>query len=408
MRVVSGIQPSGELHIGNYLGALRHWVALQSEAECFFMLADLHAITTPQNPAALRERIVDTAALLLAIGIDPKRSVFFLQSRVSQHTELAWVLNCFTSVGELQRMVQFKDKSARGNEMKATAGLFTYPVLQAADILLYQADRFPIGKDQRQHLELTRTLAHRFNAQYPGTFQLPEPLIAAEGSRIMDLRDPRKKMSKSTKFPGGSIRLIDSPEEIRSKIAAATTDSGYEIRSSREKPGMSSLIAIYALVSGVDPDHIESTYSGRTYADFKSSLTNKLVEYLRPFRERYEQSSRERGIYRTNTSGKLVSGPGERTPNSFGRLRAHGLPRYLPSPDFISEFLPIRNKRHLAGDKRLIAVDPSDRYARKRRHLGPGGVGSQGNTTTPAQNPDNAYSTTVVYFQNGQTILAEQ
>ena len=192
-RIVSGIQPTGELHLGNYLGALRHWVSLQSEAECFFMVADLHAITVPQNRTELRDRTVDTAALLLAIGIDPERSVFFLQSRVPQHAELAWVLNCFTTVGELRRMVQFKDKSARGNETKATAGLFAYPVLQAADILLYQADRVPIGEDQRQHLELTRTLAQRFNARYPGTFKIPEPLIAPEGARIMDLHDPERK-----------------------------------------------------------------------------------------------------------------------------------------------------------------------------------------------------------------------
>ena len=295
MRIVSGIQPTGDLHIGNYFGALRHWVALQSEAECFFMLADLHAITTPQNPAELRERIVNTAALLLAIGIDPARSVFLLQSRVPQHTELAWVLNCFTSMGDLRRMAQFKDKAVRGGESTATAGLFAYPVLQAADILLYQAERVPIGDDQRQHLELTRTLAQRFNTQHPRTFQVPEPLIAAEGARIMDLHDPRKKMSKSSKSPAGLIRLIDSPEAIRSKITCATTDSGHEIRSSPDKPGISNLIAIYALVSGVGTEHIESIFSGKAYADFKSDLADKLVEHLRPFRERYQQLSHERG-----------------------------------------------------------------------------------------------------------------
>ena len=295
VRIVSGIQPTGELHIGNYFEALRHWVALQSEGECFFMLADLHAITTPQNPAELRERIVNTAALLLAIGIDPARSVFLLQSRVPQHTELSWVLNCFTSMGELRRMAQFKDKAVRGGESAATAGLFAYPVLQAADILLYQADRVPIGDDQRQHLELTRTLAQRFNTQHPGTFQVPEPLIAAEGARIMDLHDPRKKMSKSSKSSAGLIRLIDSPEAIRSKITCATTDSGHDIRSSPDKPEISNLIAIYTLVSGAGPEHIESTCSGNTYADFKSDLADKLVEYLRPFRERFEQLSHERG-----------------------------------------------------------------------------------------------------------------
>ena len=192
-RIVSGIQPTGEPHLGNYLGALRHWVSLQAEAECFFMVADLHAITTPQNPTEVLERTVDPAALLLAIGIDPERSVFFLQSRVPQHAQLAWVLNCFTAMGELRRMAQFKDKSLRRGETEATAGLFAYPVLQATDILLYQADRVPIGEDQRQHLELTRTIALRFNARYPETFKIPEPLIAPKGARIMDLRDLERR-----------------------------------------------------------------------------------------------------------------------------------------------------------------------------------------------------------------------
>ncbi len=295
-RIVSGIQPSGELHLGNYLGALRHWVSLQAEAECFFMVADLHAITAPQNPKELRERTVDTAALLLAVGIDPERSVFFLQSMVPQHAELAWVLNCFTAMGELRRMVQFKDKSARGSESEATAGLFVYPVLQAADILLYQADRVPIGEDQRQHLELTRTLAQRFNTRYPGTFKIPEPLIAPEGARIMDLHDPRMKMSKSAKSPSGLIRLTNSPEVIRSKISAATTDSGREILSSPQKPGISNLIAMYSIVSGTSVEITKNTFSGKTYAQFKNTLADKLAEYMRPIRERYEQLRQERAF----------------------------------------------------------------------------------------------------------------
>lgn len=295
MRIVSGIQPTGDLHLGNYLGALRHWVSLQAEADCFFVLADLHAITIPQNPAELRDRIIDTAALLLAIGIDPERSVFFLQSQVPQHAELAWVLNCFTTMGELRRMVQFKDKSARGGVAKATAGLFTYPVLQAADILLYQADRVPIGDDQRQHLELTRTLALRFNARYPGTFKIPEPVIASEGSRIMDLHDPQKKMSKSEKSAKGVIRLADSPEMIRSKISTATTDSGSEIRSLEGKPGISNLITIYSIVSGVSLERTENTFSGKTYARFKAVLAEKLIELLRPIQQRYGQLKQEQG-----------------------------------------------------------------------------------------------------------------
>ena len=295
MRVVSGIQPTGELHLGNYLGALRQWVALQSEAECFFIVADLHGITTPQDPTELRKQTVDTAALLLAIGIDPERSLFFLQSRVPQHAELAWVLNCIATVGELRRMVQFKEKSARGADNESTAGLFNYPVLQAADILLYQANRVPIGEDQKQHLELTRTLAQRFNARYSEVFKVPEPLIRLEGARIMDLHDPRKKMSKSTKSPSRLIRLTDSPEAIRSKIAAATTDSGHEIRSSAEKPGINNLITIYSLVAGSSREQTESKFSGKTYADFKTDLADTLVEYLRPFRERYERLRQDRG-----------------------------------------------------------------------------------------------------------------
>lgn len=294
MRVVSGIQPTGELHLGNYLGALSQWVALQSEAECFFFLADLHAITVPQDPMKLRQQTLDTAALLLAIGIDPERSVFFLQSRVPQHAELAWILNCFTTVGELRRMVQFKDKSVRKGEFEASAGLFTYPALQAADILLYQADGVPIGEDQKQHLELTRTLAQRFNARYSEFFKVPKPLMITEGARIMDLHDPSKKMSKSMRSLSGLIRMTDSPDAIRSKIAAATTDSGYEIRSSADKPGITNLITIYSLVAGSSRERTESLFSGKTYAAFKTALADILIEHLGPYRERYEQLNHER------------------------------------------------------------------------------------------------------------------
>jgi len=292
-RILSGIQPTGELHLGNYFGALRHWVSLQSEADCFFMVADLHAITIPQDPTGLRERTIDTAALLLAIGIDPERSVFFLQSRVPQHAQLAWVLNCFTAMGELRRMTQFKDKSVHGGETEATAGLFAYPVLQAADILLYQADRVPIGEDQKQHLELTRTIAQRFNARYPETFKIPDLLIAPKGARIMDLRDPRMKMSKSTRSPAGLLLLTDPPEVVRSKIAAATSDSGCEIRSSTEKPGISNLITIYSILNGAGPEHTESLFSGMTYTDFKTDLAEKLVDFLRPVQQRYVQLKQE-------------------------------------------------------------------------------------------------------------------
>lgn len=258
------------------------------------MVADLHAITTPQNPTEVLQRTVDPAALLLAIGIDPERSVFFLQSRVPQHAQLAWVLNCFTAMGELRRMAQFKDKSLRRGETEATAGLFAYPVLQATDILLYQADRVPIGEDQRQHLELTRTIALRFNARYQETFKIPDPLIAPKAARIMDLREPRKKMSKSTRSSAGLLLLTDPPEVVRSKIAAATTDSGCEIRLSTEKPGISNLITIYSILDGAGLEHPESLFSGMTYADFKTNLAEKLVDFLRPVQQRYVRVKQER------------------------------------------------------------------------------------------------------------------
>lgn len=289
LRIVSGIQPTGRLHLGNYLGALRHWLLLQAEAECFFMLADLHAITVSQDPAELRKQTREAAAILLAIGIDPKHAALFLQSHISQHAELAWVLNCFTTEGELARMVQFKEKAVNGGREKATAGLLTYPVLQAADILLYQTDYVPVGHDQKQHLELTRTVALRFNRQHPGTFKIPRPLIAPEGSRIMDLRDPRQKMKKSSKSQAGVISLIDPPEVIRAKINAAKTDSGNNIQLSGEKFGISNLINVFAGLNDVSPDAVVRMFTGKTYTYFKSALTQRLVEVLCPIQTRYIQ-----------------------------------------------------------------------------------------------------------------------
>ncbi len=248
MRVLSGIQPTGELHLGNYMGAVRHWVAQQARAESLFLLADLHAITLPQNTRELRQKTLSTAALLLAVGIDPRFSIIFAQSHVGQHAELAWILSCLTSFGELQRMTQFKDKVAR--QSGASAGLFTYPVLQAADILLYQADRVPVGEDQKQHLELTRDLAQRFNRRFGPTFKIPEPIIAPVGARIMDLADPGQKMSKSSPSKQGTIWLTDSAEDIRAKIRSETTDSGREIQYGPEKPAISNLLVIYSIATG--------------------------------------------------------------------------------------------------------------------------------------------------------------
>ncbi len=295
MRILSGIQPTGEIHLGNYLGALRHWVAQQADADCLYLLADLHAITLPQDSGELRERTLATAALLLAMGIDPERSALFVQSHISEHAELAWVLNCITSFGELQRMTQFKDKASRAESGGATVGLFAYPVLQAADILLYQADAVPVGEDQKQHLELTRDLAQRFNNRYGATFKVPDPLIASVGARIMDLQDPRKKMSKSSESPQGTIRLTDSAHDIRAKVRTAVTDSGREIKASEEKPAISNLLTIYSIASGSSVCEAEQAFAGKGYAHFKQALAEALVEYLRPVRERYEQAKSEPG-----------------------------------------------------------------------------------------------------------------
>ena len=303
-RILSGIQPTGEIHLGNYLGALRHWVTRQADAECLFLIADLHAITTPQDPGELRKRTWETATLMLSLGIDPKHSILFLQSQVRYHGELAWVLNCLTRVGELRRMVQFKDKESRRDEAGATAGLFTYPVLPAADILLYQADSVPVGEDQKQHLELARDLAQRFNNRFSVTFTVPEPLIAPMGARVMDLQNPHKKMSKSSESPLGTIRLIDRPEEIQAKIQSAVTDSGCEIRTSIDKPAISNLLEIYSIVGGVDIHETEEVFAGKTYAQLRKALADRLMEYLRPIRDRYEQIEADRD----RIEGILVKG----------------------------------------------------------------------------------------------------
>src|ERR671910_2501908 len=248
-RVFSGIQPSGTSHLGTYLGALKNWVSVQEEYESYFCIVDLHALTVPQNPKVLRANVREMAAIFIAVGLDPERTVIFRQSRVSEHTELGWLLNCIARVGELTRMTQFKDKSQRGGAESASVGLYAYPVLQAADILLYNAHLVPVGEDQRQHLELSRTLARRFNGLYGETFIVPEPMILDTGARIMALDDPTKKMSKSSPVPASYIALLDDPDTIRRKIRRARTDSGAEIVASPDKPAITNLLEIYAALT---------------------------------------------------------------------------------------------------------------------------------------------------------------
>jgi tryptophanyl-tRNA synthetase len=288
-RVLSGIQPTGDIHIGNYIGAIRHWVANQTVDDSFFCLVDLHAITVSQDPETLRTKTLEAAAILVAAGLDPDRVTLFVQSHVHEHAELAWVLNCFTSFGELRRMTQFKEKAEQKREGAVTAGLFAYPVLQAADILLYQADRVPVGEDQRQHLELTRDVAQRFNQRYGETFVLPEAAIPAVGAKIMDLQNPEAKMSKSADSPNGTLRVIDPPEEIARKIKSAVTDSGREVRAAEDKPAIGNLLTIYSAVDGRSIEELEEVYAGRGYGEFKQDLADAVIAFLAPFQERFRR-----------------------------------------------------------------------------------------------------------------------
>ena len=287
-RVFSGIQPTGNIHIGNYLAAMKHWAAIQDEYECIYCLVNLHGITVPQDPVRLKTKTREVAGLLFAVGIDPERSFVFVQSAISAHSELAWILNCFTPMGWLHRMTQFKEKSDKMKQ-KVSVGLFDYPVLMAADILLYDTDMVPVGEDQKQHVEFTRDLAQRFNAIYGDTFLLPEPSIPATGARIMGLNDPLKKMSKSENDADHAIMLLDSPDDIRSKIMKAKTDSLREIRFDEERPGIHNLLTIYHLFSGSDRKDIETRFEGKGYADFKRELAEVIIEGLRPIRSRYEE-----------------------------------------------------------------------------------------------------------------------
>lgn len=285
-RIFSGIQPSGTLHIGNYLGAIRNWVALQKKYESIFCVVDLHAITVPQNPEELRKNTLELAKVYLAAGVDTQKSTIFVQSHVPEHTELAWILNTITKIPELERMTQFKDKSSQ-NQQNINAGLFNYPVLMAADILLYDTNVVPVGEDQLQHVELARTLAKRFNSQFGETFVVPESHIVREGMRIMGLDDPAKKMSKSAASEFNYIALTDSPDVIREKIKRAVTDSASAIKYSDDQPAIKNLINIFALLDNARPEEIAAAYKGKGYAEFKADLAEVVVSFLSDFQKKY-------------------------------------------------------------------------------------------------------------------------
>jgi tryptophanyl-tRNA synthetase len=291
-RIFSGAQPTGNVHLGNYLGALRNWVALQHEYESFFCIVNMHAITLPQDPKLLAEKTRDLARIYLAVGIDPEVSTVFIQSDVKEHAELTWVLNCVARMSELERMTQYKDK-ARKQQGNISVGLFDYPVLMASDILLYQTDLVPVGDDQRQHLELTRDLAIRFNRDYGEIFKVPEAYIPKAGARIMSLSDPKKKMSKSDDDPNGCILLMDDADAVQKKFKRAVTDSGTEIRFDPARPAISNLLEIYHLITTQSPQQVEEHFAGKGYAQLKSDLAEATVEFLRPIQQRVREISDE-------------------------------------------------------------------------------------------------------------------
>ena len=299
-RIFSGIQPSGELTLGSYMGAIKNWVALQDEYDCLYCVVDMHAITVRQNPAELRRRSVEQLAQYIACGLDPQKNIMFIQSHVPQHAELGWILGCYTQFGELSRMTQFKDKSAKHKD-NITAGLFTYPVLMAADILLYQADLVPVGADQKQHVELCRDIAQRFNGVYSETFTLPEPFIPKMGARVMSLGNPENKMSKSD--PDGCIYIMDKPEDIMRKFKRAVTDSEMAVKYDKEnKPGISNLLTIYCTATGKTLEEAEEAFAGQGYGVFKPAVGEAVVELMRPIREEAQRLLADKayleGVYR--------------------------------------------------------------------------------------------------------------
>ncbi len=308
-RVLSGIQTSGQLHLGNYLGALKPFVALQDDYDCYFFLADLHALTVPQDPAALRRSIYHIANVYLACGLNPKKATLFRQSDVPAHAELGWILTTLTTMGELKRMTQFKDKSGQAKAASVGAGLFTYPALQAADILLYQADLVPVGDDQKQHVELTRDLAERFNHRFGQTLKVPVPLIQEHGARIMGLDDPTKKMSKSARSDLNYIALSDEPDVIRKKIQKAVTDSGAEVKGGPRQPALNNLLTIYSLLTERPIATIERDYHGKGYGEFKRGLAEVVIETLTPIREKLIDLDRDsRSTKRILEDGAVKAG----------------------------------------------------------------------------------------------------
>ncbi|MBC3193857.1 tryptophan--tRNA ligase [Pseudonocardia sp. C8] len=314
-RVLSGIQPTADsFHLGNYLGALRQWVAMQEDHEAYYCIVDLHAITVEHDPAELARRTRVAAAQLLGLGLDPDRCALFVQSHVPEHARLSWVLECITGFGEAGRMTQFKDKTARHGADRATVGLFTYPVLQAADILLYQADRVPVGEDQRQHLELTRNLAQRFNHRFGETFQVPEPYIPQATAKIYDLQDPMAKMSKSASSPSGLVELLDPPKTSAKKIRSAVTDNEREIRYDPEnKPGVSNLLTINAAMTDRKVAEVEAEYAGRGYGDLKKDLAEIVAGFAEPFAEKVngylaDPAELDRVLAKGATRAREVSG----------------------------------------------------------------------------------------------------
>jgi tryptophanyl-tRNA synthetase len=288
VRIFSGIQPTGRKHLGNYIGAITQYVAGQDRGEAIYCVVDLHAITVPYEPAGLRESVYDTAATLLAAGLDPGRCIFFRQSDVPEHTELCWLLSSMAAFGDLNRMTQFKDKAGAQRDL-VSAGLFFYPVLQAADVLAYRAHEVPVGEDQRQHIELMRDIAERFNSRYGETLVVPEARIPAIGARIMDLQAPERKMSTTGGTPQGTVYVLDEPAAITRKVRSSVTDSGSGVRRAPDKPGVSNLIDILAAVRGIQPEAVEREFDGAGYGAFKQAVADALVEYLAPVRTRYQE-----------------------------------------------------------------------------------------------------------------------
>ncbi len=287
MRILSGIQPTGDKHLGNYFGAIRRWAEQQDEAECFYPIVDLHALTTPQEPDELRRATLDLAALLVASGIDPERSALFIQSHVPEHPRLSWLLECMTPYGDLRRMPQYREKSER--QTSFGVGLLTYPVLQAADILLYQPDTVPVGEDQRQHIELARDVAQRFNNRYGETFNVPEATVPTIAAKVMDLQDPESRMSTSAESDAGVVRLLDPPDKLRKKIRSAVTDSGREVVRSPDKPGVTNLVELFSATTGEAESEIEARYAESGYGPFKADLADAVVELVTPIQERFSE-----------------------------------------------------------------------------------------------------------------------